>query len=87
MLAKKNIRRAREEYQRRRYEENTWEEEVWKGLMEEASRKKETRKFYRKVNISNIYKPRIGMCKDKKGSLVTEKRRYYRDVQNILMNY
>ena len=55
--------------------------------MEEAGRQKGTRKFYRKVNISNVYKPRIGVCKDKKGNLVTEKRRYYRDGQNILMNY
>jgi len=53
--------------------------EVWKGLMEEmeeASRQKETRKFYRKVNIiSNGYKPRIGMRKDKKANLVTEKKK------------
>ena len=48
--------------------------------MEEAGRQKETRKFYRKVNIiRKDYKPRIGMCKDKKRNLVTEKRRYYRD--------
>jgi len=44
--------------------------------MEEASRQKETRKFYRKVNIIRKgYKPRIGMCKDKKGNLVTEKKK------------
>ena len=58
MLAKKNTRRAREEYQRRRYEEKKIhrrkKKEAWKGLMmemEEAGRQKETRKFYRTVNI------------------------------------
>jgi hypothetical protein len=41
---------------------------------EEAGRKKETRKFYRKVNIIRKgYKPRTGMCKDKMGNLVTGK--------------
>jgi len=56
--------------------------------MEEAGRQKETRTFYKNVNIIRKgYKPRIGMCKDKKGNLVTEKRRYYRDGQNTLMNY
>jgi len=48
-----------------------------KGLMEEmekAGKQKETRKFYSKVNIIRKgYKPRIGMCKDKMGNLVTEK--------------
>jgi len=44
--------------------------------MEEAGTKKETRKFYRKVNIIRKgYKPMIGMCKDKKGNLVTEKKK------------
>jgi hypothetical protein len=54
MLAKKNTRRAMEEYQRRRFEEKKIhrrkKREAWKGLMEEAGRQKETRKFYRKVN-------------------------------------
>jgi hypothetical protein len=37
---------------------------------------KETRKFYRKVNIIRKgYKPRIRMCKDKMGNLVTEKKK------------
>ena len=53
--------------------------EVWKRLMEEieeTGRQKETRKFYRKVNvIRKGNKLRIGMCKDKKGNLVTEKRK------------
>jgi hypothetical protein len=70
MLAKKNTRQAREEYQRRRYEEKKIhrrkKREAWKGLMEEieeAGREKETRKFYRKVNIIRKgYKPRTGMC-------------------------
>ena len=52
--------------------------EAWKELMEEmeeASRQKETRKFQRKVNIIRKgYKPRIGMCKDKKGNLITKKK-------------
>jgi hypothetical protein len=70
MLAKKNTtRRAREEYQRRRYEENKIhrrkKREAWKGMMEEieeAGRQKETRKFYRKVNIIRKgYKPRTGI--------------------------
>ena len=58
MLAKKNTRRAREEYQRRRYKEKKIhrrkKREAWKELMEEMEepcRQKETRKFYRKVNI------------------------------------
>ena len=67
MLTKKNTRRTREEYQRRRYEEKRIyrrkKKEAWKGLMEEmeeAGRKKGTRKFYRKVNIIRKgYKPRI----------------------------
>jgi hypothetical protein len=34
------------------------------------------RKFFRKVNIiRNGYKPRTVMCKDKKGNLVTEKKK------------
>jgi hypothetical protein len=82
MLAKKNTRWARDEYQRRRYEEkkirSRKKKEVWKGLveeMEEAGRQKETRKFYRKVNIIRKgYKRRIGMCKDKMGNLVIEKK-------------
>jgi hypothetical protein len=42
--------------------------------IEEAGRLKETRKFYRKVNIIRKgYKPRTGMCKDKMGILVTGK--------------
>ena len=46
------------------------------GEREEASRQKETRKFYRKVNIIRKgYKPRTGMCKDKMGNLVTEKKK------------
>jgi len=37
--------------------------------------RKETRKFYRKLNIIRKgYKPRTGMCKDKMGNLVTEKK-------------
>jgi len=83
MVAKKNTRWAREEYQRRRYEEKKIrrrkKREAWKELieeMEEASRQKETRKFYRKVNIIRKgYKPRIGMCKDKKGNLVHEEKK------------
>ena len=44
--------------------------------IEEAGRYKETRKFYKKANvIGKGYKPRIGMSKDKKGNLVTEKRK------------
>jgi hypothetical protein len=44
--------------------------------MEEASRRKETSKFYRKVNIIRKgYKPRIAMCEGKKGNLVTEKKK------------
>jgi hypothetical protein len=81
MLAKKNARRAREEYQRRRYEEKKIhrrkKREAWKGLMEEteeAGRQKETRKFCREVNIIRKgYKPRTGMCKGKMGYHVTEK--------------
>jgi len=82
VVAKKNTRWTREEYQRRRYEgkkihkENS---EAWKVLMEEmdeTGRQKETRMFYRKVNIIRKgYKPRIGMCKDKKGNPVTEKKK------------
>jgi hypothetical protein len=95
MLAMKNTRWAREEYQRRRYEEKKIhrqkKREAWKGLMEEieeAGKQKETRKFYRKVNIiSKGYKPRTGMCKDKIGNLLTGKRRYYRDGQNTFMSY
>ena len=83
MLAKKNSRQAREEYQRRRYEEKKIHRrkktEAWKGLMEEIEeegRRKETRKFYRKVNIIRKgYKPRTGMCKDKMGNLVTGKKK------------
>ena len=90
MLATKNTRRARDKYKRRRYEEKKIyrrkKKEAWKGLMEEtdeAGRQKETRKFYRKVNIiGKGYKPRIGMGKDKTGNLVTEKKRCYRDGQN-----
>jgi hypothetical protein len=79
MLAKKNTRRATEEYQRRRFEakkiHRRKKREAWKGLLEEAGRQKETRNFYRKVNIiRNGYKPRTVMCKDKKGNLVTEKK-------------
>jgi hypothetical protein len=81
-LAKKNARRAREEYQRRRYEEKKIhrrkKREAWKELMEEmeeAGRQKETMTFYRNVNIiRKCYKPSLGMCKDKKGNIVTEKR-------------
>jgi hypothetical protein len=66
--------------QRRRFEEKKIhrrkKRETWKGLMEEAGRQKGTRKFYRKVNIiRNGYKPRTVMCKDKKGNLVTEKKK------------
>jgi hypothetical protein len=44
--------------------------------IKEAGRKKETRKFYRKVNIiRNGYKPRTGKCKDKMGNLVTGKQK------------
>jgi len=44
--------------------------------MEEAGRQKEIRKFCRKVNIIREgHKPRIGMCKDKKGNLVTVKKK------------
>ena len=83
MLGKKNTRRAREEYQTRSFKEKKIhrrkKRKAWKGLMEEmdeAGRQKETRKFYRKVNIiRKVYKPRIGMCKDKKGNLVTEKQK------------
>jgi hypothetical protein len=71
MLAKKNTRKATEECQRRFEEKKIHrrkKREAWKGLMEgteEAGRQKETRKFYRKVNIiRNGYKPRIGMYKD-----------------------
>jgi len=82
MIAKKNTRWAREEYQRRRYEEKKIhrrkKREAWKRLMEdidEAGRQKETRKFYRKVNIIRKgYKPRIVTCKDKMGNLVTGER-------------
>jgi hypothetical protein len=96
MIAKKNTRNVTEEYQRRRFEENKIhrrkKREAWKGLleeMEEAGRQKETRKFYRKVNIiRNGYKPRTVMCKDKKGNLVTEKKKVLnRDGLNTLMNY
>jgi len=66
MIAEKNTRRARGEYQRKRYEEKKIhrrkKREAWKRLMEaieEAGRQKETRKFYRKVNvIRKGYKPR-----------------------------
>jgi hypothetical protein len=80
MLAKKNTRWAREEYQRRRYEgkkiHRRKKREAWKELMEEAGRQKETRKFYRKVNIIRKgYKPIIGMHKDKKGNLITERKK------------
>ena len=83
MIAKKNTRRARDEYQRRRYEEKKIhrrkKREAWKRLMEdieEAGRQKETRKFYRKVNvIRKGYKPRIGTCKDKMGNLVMGERK------------
>jgi len=83
MLAKKNTRRAREEYQRRKYEEKKTHrrkrKEAWKGLMEEmeeAGRQKETSKFYGKVNIIRKgYKPKMGMCKDKMGDLVTERKK------------
>jgi len=45
------------------------------GGYREAGRQKETRKFYRKVNvIRKGYKPRIGTCKDKIGNLVTGER-------------
>jgi hypothetical protein len=97
MLAKKNTRQAREEYQRRRYEEKKIHRrknrEAWKGLMEEieeAGRQKETRNFYRKVNIIRKgYKPRTGMCKDKMGNLVTGKKKvqYYGDGQNTSLSY
>jgi hypothetical protein len=74
MLAKKNTRQTREEYQRRRYEEKKIHRRKkkvsWKRLVEdveEAGRQKETRKSFRKVNtIKKGYKPRIGMCKDGK---------------------
>jgi hypothetical protein len=83
MKAKTNKRWVREEYQRRRYEEKKLhrqkKREEWKGLMEEieeAGRQKETRKFYRKVNIIRKgYKPRTGMCKDKMGNVVTGKQK------------
>ena len=83
MLVKKNTRRAREEYQRRIYEEKKLhtrkKREAWNGMMEEIEElgiKKETRKFYRKVNvIKKGYKPRTGMCKDKIGNLVTGKQK------------
>jgi hypothetical protein len=81
-LAKKNTRRAMEEYQRRRFGEKKIhrrkKREAWKGLMkmEEFGRQKETRKFFRIVNIIRKgYKPRGVMCKDKKGNLVTEKKK------------
>ena len=50
MLAKRNTRRAREEYRRRRYEEKKIHrrKEAWKGLieeMEEASRNKKLGSF------------------------------------------
>ena len=81
-LTKKNTRRVREEYQRRRYEEKKIHRRkkrvAWKELMEEteeADTLNETRKFYRKANsIRKGYKPRIGMCKDKKGNLVAKKK-------------
>jgi hypothetical protein len=83
MLTKKNTRRAREEYQRRRYEEKKIhrrkKREAWKGLMEEieeTGRQKETRKFYRNVNIIRKgYKPRTVLCKDKMGNLETGKKK------------
>jgi hypothetical protein len=83
VLAKKNTRRAREEYQRRRYEKKKVQSrakwEAWKGMMEEIEElgtKKETRKFYRKVNaIKKGYKPRTEMCKDKMGNLVIGKQK------------
>jgi hypothetical protein len=78
----KNTRWVGEEYQRRRYEEKKIhrrkKREAWKGLeeMEEAGMQKETKKFYMKVNITRKgYKPRMGMCKDKKGNLVTERKK------------
>jgi hypothetical protein len=91
MLDKKNTRRAREKYQRRRYEEKKIhrrkKRKAWKGLMlemEEAGRQKETRKFYRKVNIIRKgYKPKIGVCKDKKGNLVTEKKVLQRWAEHV----
>ena len=44
--------------------------------IEEAGRQKEIRKFYRKVNIIRKgYKPRIEMCNDKMGNLVTGKKK------------
>jgi hypothetical protein len=44
--------------------------------IEKAGRQKETRKFYRKVNIIRKgYKPGTGMCKDKMGNLVTGKKK------------
>jgi hypothetical protein len=45
--------------------------------IEKAGKQKETRKFYREVNvIKKGYKPRTGMmCKDKMGNLVTGKRK------------
>ena len=83
MLVKKNTRLAREKYQRRRYEEKKLhrrkKKEAWNGMMEEIEElgiKKETRKFYRKVNvIKKGYKPRTGMCNDKMGNLVTGKQK------------
>jgi hypothetical protein len=83
MLAKKNTRWAREEYQRRRCEEKKIqrqkEREARKGLMEEieeASRQKESKKFCRQMNIIRKgYKPRTGMCKDKMGNLVNGKKK------------
>jgi hypothetical protein len=43
---------------------------------EEAGKQKETRKFYRKVNvIKKGYKPRTEMCKDKMGYLVIGNRK------------
>jgi hypothetical protein len=79
MITKKNTSWTREEYQRSRYEEKKIHRrkmrEAWKKLMEnieEAGRQKETRKFYRKVNvIRKDYKPRIGTCKDMIRNLVT----------------
>jgi hypothetical protein len=44
--------------------------------LEEAGKQKETRKFYRKVNVTKkVYKPRAGMCKDKMGNFITGKRK------------
>jgi hypothetical protein len=65
--------------------------EAWKRMMEEieeAGRQKETRKFYRKVNIIRKgYKPRTGLCKDKMGNLVTGKKKVLQRWAEHLVSY